>query len=86
MRRISSSVTKRGQVTLPAAVRRRLGIDAPGRVVFEVDDDGVRLAPEEYTLESIFGILPPLPEGMSIDDAIELAKEEHVLKIAREGS
>ena len=40
MTEIVASVTSKGQVTLPTAVRRRLGIDAPGRVAFVFEPDG----------------------------------------------
>ena len=85
MRRITSSVTKRGQVTIPSAVRRCLGIGLPGNVTFEIDGDVVRIARERYTVDSLFGFLPSLPDGMTIEEAIELAKDEHSLKVAQEG-
>lgn len=36
-------VTEKGQVTIPLAVRKALGIDAGSEVQFELDDDGARL-------------------------------------------
>jgi antitoxin PrlF len=36
-------VTSKGQVTIPLAVRRRLGIEAGSEVEFELDDRGARL-------------------------------------------
>lgn len=36
-------VTSKGQVTIPQAVRRRLGIEPGTEVDFEVDNDAVRL-------------------------------------------
>lgn len=36
-------VTSKGQVTIPQAVRRRLGIEPGTEVDFEVDKDAVRL-------------------------------------------
>lgn len=43
MRQISSRVTERGQATIPAEVRRLLGLGAHDRIVFEIEGDGVRL-------------------------------------------
>ena len=36
-------VTRKGQVTIPQDVRRRLGIKPGSEVDFQVDDDAVRL-------------------------------------------
>jgi AbrB family looped-hinge helix DNA binding protein len=36
-------VTSKGQVTIPLAVRRRLGIQPGSEVEFELDDRGARL-------------------------------------------
>lgn len=36
-------VTQKGQVTIPLAVRRALGIDAGTEVRFELTEDGARL-------------------------------------------
>ncbi len=36
-------VTSKGQVTIPRAVRERLGIEPGGEVNFEIDDRGARL-------------------------------------------
>lgn len=85
MKRLNGSVTSRGQVTLPVEVRKRLGIDAPGRIVFEIEDDAVRISAGKATVDSVFGILPPLRDGMTLEEAIELAKDEHAWDVTREG-
>jgi AbrB family looped-hinge helix DNA binding protein len=36
-------VTRKGQVTIPLAVRRALGIHAGSEVEFEIEDNGARL-------------------------------------------
>ncbi len=36
-------VTSKGQVTIPLAVRRKLGIEPGSEVDFEMDEDGARL-------------------------------------------
>jgi len=39
-----STITAKGQTTIPKAVRQALGVDFGGRVVFHVDEDGVKLS------------------------------------------
>jgi antitoxin PrlF len=38
-----AKVTSKGQVTVPRDIRRRLGVRAGDRLLFEVDGDGVRV-------------------------------------------
>lgn len=77
MRKYVSTITQRGQVTLPAEVRRRLGVKPTDRVEFIIeDDDRVTVKPVKYTLETIFGSVKPLSQPMDFDAAIRDAKEE----------
>jgi AbrB family looped-hinge helix DNA binding protein len=52
----SSTLTSKGQVTIPAEVRRRLGLHSGDHVGFVVDGDEVRLVRQENRIEAAFGI------------------------------
>lgn len=39
-----STITAKGQTTIPKAVRQALGVDLGGRIAFHVSDDGVTLS------------------------------------------
>ncbi len=82
MAEIVSSVTSKGQVTLPADVRRRLGIDAPGKIAFVLEPNGtVMLRPVRSTWESVKGSVPALPnETADLAAEITDAFEAHVEK------
>jgi antitoxin PrlF len=43
---VQAKVTSKGQVTIPREVRQALRLQAGDVVVFEVDDQGVRLRPQ----------------------------------------
>jgi AbrB family looped-hinge helix DNA binding protein len=45
-------VTQKGQVTIPAGVRRALGIHAGSEVRFELDRDGARLVADGERAEA----------------------------------
>lgn len=54
----SAKVTSKGQITLPAKLRERLGIKPGDRVQFEVDGkNGVRLVTKRVTAADLKGIL-----------------------------
>lgn len=42
--RATSKLSSKGQVTIPKEIRDALGISPGDRVVYELDEDGVRLA------------------------------------------
>jgi AbrB family looped-hinge helix DNA binding protein len=68
-------VSSKGQVTIPAEIRRRLGVGGTDKVVFVVRDDGVvELRAPSFTLEDVFGSIDPLPqESADLDQEIEAA-------------
>jgi antitoxin PrlF len=79
-----TSVTRKGQVTIPAEVRRHLGVGTPDKVAFVLDDEGkVALRPATLTLQALRGIVPPLPgrESADFEDQIEQAMEEEAERI-----
>ena len=53
----SSSVTSKGQVTIPAAVRRKLGIQPGDRIGFIEEADRVVIERCENRVEAAFGVL-----------------------------
>ena len=53
----SSTLTSKGQITIPKEVREALGIQAGDRVAFVVRDDVVELRPETVDLRTLYGVL-----------------------------
>ncbi|MEA2511623.1 MAG: prlF antitoxin for toxin YhaV toxin [Thermomicrobiales bacterium] len=78
MRRFTSSVSPKGQVTIPAEVRKRLRIGPRDRVTFEVEGDDVRLVPGAFTLETAHASVPPLRRPMDDEELERRLKEERV--------
>ncbi len=78
MREIISSVTSRGQVTIPARVRRHLGVDTPDKIAFVLGDDGTAII-KSYglTMMDLEATLPALPGASDdFDKEIAEAKDE----------
>jgi len=78
-----TSVTQRGQVTIPAEVRRLLGVKPRSKVTFRVDDDEVSLVASEYTLESAYGSVKPLSRPENFKKLSRIAKEEKAARTVR---
>jgi antitoxin PrlF len=53
-----STVTTKGQITIPKAVRERLHLEPGDKVYFDVQDDGsVSMMTRKHPIESLFGLL-----------------------------
>jgi len=66
-----STISSKGQVTIPIDVRRRLGVSTADKVAFIVTDEGkVELRPARFTLESVLGSIVALP-----NESVELERE-----------
>ncbi len=85
MQEIVSTITSKGQVTIPAAVRRHLGVGRNDKIAFVLEDNGdVRLSVPHYpTIQSLRGIAGSLPEPLSWQEIEEIAHEDHAEEVAK---
>ncbi|TAK30928.1 MAG: AbrB/MazE/SpoVT family DNA-binding domain-containing protein [Chloroflexota bacterium] len=83
VKEILSTLTQRGQVTVPAEVRRILHLRPKDKVAFQIDDDEVRLVPAKFTLETAFGSVRPKSHPEDIEAIADAAKEEHVEQVIK---
>ncbi|MFW6075134.1 MAG: AbrB/MazE/SpoVT family DNA-binding domain-containing protein [Chloroflexota bacterium] len=73
-----SNVTSKGQVTIPIAIRRHLGIGDHDKVEFVVDLSGdVRIRKVRFpTIDSIVSAASPERTGFSKAEMIEAVRED----------
>ena len=84
MRERVSTLTRKGQVTIPVEVRRHLGLNPADKVAFVIAGDGkVELRPARHTLESVFGSVPALVgrETVDAEDQIQDAMDGEAERI-----
>jgi antitoxin PrlF len=85
---ITAKISSKNQITVPAEVRRRLGISASDTIAFVFTEKGtIEVQTPRFDLESILGSIPPLP-GASPDfeREIEEATAEEIARLARRRS
>jgi antitoxin PrlF len=70
-------VQKKGQVTIPIDLRRKLGIEDGGVVAFVETEDGVLISPRQVlTMQALDRIGEALKErGVSLEELIESGRE-----------
>ena len=72
-----SRVQKKGQVTIPASIRERLGLKEGDLVAFQETERGVLIAPQEVVATDAFDRIGAVLQasGISLDDLIESGRE-----------
>jgi antitoxin PrlF len=63
----TSTLTSKGQVTIPSEVRKRLGLHPGDPVAFIVEGDTVRLVRRESSIEAAFGLIKS-ETSLSVED------------------
>jgi antitoxin PrlF len=82
MPELETRVTRKGQVTIPAEIRHRLGLKPKDAVRFELEGDAVKLKPAPSRLLAGFGAATPTqkPEDWKkIREDMEAATAEEVV-------
>lgn len=63
----SSALTIKGQVTIPADIRKKLGFKPGDKIGFAIEDDHVVLYRKQINIETSFGICHPKTSVSSKD-------------------
>jgi AbrB family looped-hinge helix DNA binding protein len=84
MSRIISTVSSKGQVTIPAEVRKHLGIKEGDKLSFVVESEGsVKIeVPRYHDIASLRGAAGSLEKPLSWNETIEIAREDRVSDIS----
>jgi AbrB family looped-hinge helix DNA binding protein len=80
-----SSVSPKGQITLPAEIRRKLGIAPKDQVAITLVNGTVQVMPAAERLRRHFGTVPPLRPARDWKEVEAIAAEDHAEHAAREG-
>jgi AbrB family looped-hinge helix DNA binding protein len=73
MKQFVATMTTRGRITIPAEVRRHLGVSTPGKVTWLLADDGtIELRAVRPISEWPGGVIPALvdTESLNSDDSV----------------
>ena len=87
MASMTSTLTSKGQTTLPKAIRQRLGLETGAKVTYEFTDNGVLIRPKrrELLIMKYRGVLKHLDDGRPMQEIIEdahRAAAEYIVKRA----
>lgn len=72
-----SNVTSKGQVTIPARIRKALGLKAGSKVAFELDRDTIKVVPVLDDVTAAFGLLKS-DKSVSMEEMDRVAERKTV--------
>ena len=75
MKEITTTLTQRSQVTVPAEVRRLLGLKPRDKVTFSIAKGEVRLQPVAFSLESAYRSVEPSGKSEDFDELSRVARD-----------
>lgn len=78
-------VTSKGQVTIPLAVRKLLGLKKNAKVAFKIEGNVVKVEPAEATLQAAYGAVEPITRPENFERIAEIAHEEQALRAVSSG-
>ena len=84
MKEILTTLTKKGQVTIPIEIRNYLGLKSKDKIAFKINNGNVQVSPAKYTLESVYGIIKPLNKPEDYKELKKIALDEHAQKVIEE--
>jgi AbrB family looped-hinge helix DNA binding protein len=84
MREVITTITSKGQVTVPVSIRRALGLKTRDRVSFTLTDGGAELRPFQSALDRIAGSVKPRKKPEDFKELRALAIEEIVENAIKE--
>jgi len=72
----TTTITSKGQVTIPAHIRETLALEAGDKMRFLIDDNGALVAfPIRGKIKDAYGILPKPAKALSLEDMKQAAEE-----------
>ncbi|MGH7961468.1 MAG: AbrB/MazE/SpoVT family DNA-binding domain-containing protein [Candidatus Binatia bacterium] len=80
--RLVTTMTSKGQVTIPKAIRDEVGLKHRDRIEFTLENGSARLRRARLSLAEITGMLPPM--GVPVEEMPALAWDEWVERYLEE--
>ncbi|MSQ40827.1 MAG: AbrB/MazE/SpoVT family DNA-binding domain-containing protein [Dehalococcoidia bacterium] len=81
----TTTVTSKGQVTIPGELRRALGIKPKDRIAFELVEGEIRLRPAKSVVEATYGVVKPISRPEDFQELRRDFKEGVAEEVRGEG-
>ena len=75
-----STVTSKGQVTVPVEIRRTLGLKPQDKLIFRITEGKIEVEPLPMTLEEAYGSVEPMAHPEDFESIRATVREERATK------
>jgi len=82
---VTSTITRKGQVTIPKKIRDQMDLHLGDRVLFLVRDDEIVIKPVRGSILDLQGSVRPKSRPEDFDRIRETVKQRHAEQVARDG-
>jgi antitoxin PrlF len=82
---MTSTVTRKGQVTIPKRIREEMDLHLGDRVLFLVRDDEIVLKPMRVSILDLQGTVAPKNRPEDFDRVRATVKRRHARKVVEDG-
>lgn len=79
------SVSPKGQITMPKAIRKELGVKPKDKVEIRLEHGEVKVTPVKATFETIYQSVPALKKKLTDREMAQIAIDDHVREVAKKG-
>lgn len=83
MREHISSVSPKGQITIPAEIRRVLGVGPKDKIAFLLEDGRVEITPARSPLDALYQAVPALNPPRSWSEIEQIVRDEQAERAAK---
>jgi len=77
MKNLHSTITSKGQVTIPTIVRNKMNLSSGVKLEFIICDDYLMLVPINRSVRKLQGILPKPKKSLSCDEMNNVIRESY---------
>ncbi len=82
----TATITQKGQVTIPVAIRNYLGLQASSKLIFSIEENKIVAQPFNNDFLSLYGSLKPKNKKfISMKKIREITRKKITAEIAKEG-
>ena len=72
-----STLTSKGQITIPVEIRKKLGLHTGNKVNFILKKNVVEIVPTDTSVKSLKGIVPKPAKSVTIEDMNKAIMDYH---------
>lgn len=82
----TATITQKGQVTIPVAIRNYLGLQASSKLIFSIEKNKIVAQPFSNDILSLYGSLKPKNKKfLSMNQIRKIYRKKITTEIAKEG-